>query len=124
MPIYDDLNHKLSNLEGYTFTAQSRMDLLLNLQLLIEQGRIKIPNDEILINELKSFEYLLWSLREGFSDLRVQATLNGLRPGTSQVLNIKFLPLACSSDRSNPIEGRKTVREKLLLWKAKVRRTC
>lgn len=56
-PISDDLSNDILNLERYTFTQKSRMDLLTNLQLLIQQQKIKIPNDPILIAELKSFEY-------------------------------------------------------------------
>ena len=56
-PISDDLSKDILNLERYTFTQKSRMDLLTNLQLLIQQQKIKIPNDPILIAELKSFEY-------------------------------------------------------------------
>jgi hypothetical protein len=56
-PVSDDLSKDIQNLERYTFTQKSRMDLLTNLQLLIQQQKIKIPNDPILISELKSFEY-------------------------------------------------------------------
>lgn len=58
-PIFDDLYKDMPNLQRFQFTVKSRMDLLSNLQLLIEQGKIKIPNDETLINELKSFEYII-----------------------------------------------------------------
>lgn len=58
-PIYDDLLQKGMNVQPYHFTEQSRMDLLRNLQLLIEQDRIKLPEDEILISELQSFQYTL-----------------------------------------------------------------
>lgn len=56
-PISDDLSNDIHNLERYTFTQKTRMDLLTHLQLLIQQQKIKIPNDPILIAELKSFEY-------------------------------------------------------------------
>lgn len=56
-PIYDDLCQKGLRVFPYKFTEQSRRDLLVNLQLLLEQNKIKIPNDETLINELKSFRY-------------------------------------------------------------------
>lgn len=56
-PIVDDLSKSGLNLEPYTFTEKSRMDLLMNLKLLIESKKIKIPNDPTLIAELKSFEY-------------------------------------------------------------------
>lgn len=58
-PIFDDLTPKIPRLEGYKFTEQSRKDLLQNLQLLLEQNKIRLPEDEILINELKSFQYEL-----------------------------------------------------------------
>jgi hypothetical protein len=58
-PISDDLYKDINNLERFTFTAKSRMDLLTNLQLLIEQQKIKLPNDPTLISQLKSFEYIL-----------------------------------------------------------------
>ena len=56
-PIADDVGQTIVNLERYSFTQKSRMDLLTNLQLKIEQQKIKLPNDPILIAELKSFEY-------------------------------------------------------------------
>lgn len=58
-PIHDDLANKGLNIDPYHFTEQSRKDLLTNLQLLLEQGRIRIPNDEILLGELRSFRYTL-----------------------------------------------------------------
>lgn len=60
-PIYDDLIHKgLGNIIGYKITEQSRKDLLTNLQLLIEQGKIKIPETyKELFDELSSFQYTL-----------------------------------------------------------------
>lgn len=58
-PIFDDLFRDMNNLQKYVFTERSRMDLLTNLQLKIEQQIIKIPNDPILIEELKSFEYVI-----------------------------------------------------------------
>ena len=58
-PIFDDLVTKIPGLEPYDFTEQSRKDLLVNLQLLIEERKIRIPDDEILLGELKSFQYHL-----------------------------------------------------------------
>ena len=58
-PVYDDLKQKVRNLEPFHFTEQSRRDLLVNLQLLLETGKIRIPNDQILIDELRSFRYEL-----------------------------------------------------------------
>jgi hypothetical protein len=45
--------------EGFKFTELSRMNLLNNLALLIEQDKIKLPNDEGLLTELESFKYEL-----------------------------------------------------------------
>ena len=57
-PIYDDLEAKgLKNIVSFKFTEQSRRDLLVNLQLKLEQGKIKIPDDEELISQLMSFRY-------------------------------------------------------------------
>lgn len=45
--------------EGFKFTELSRKQLLDNLAILLEQDKIKIPNDEGLISELESFQYSL-----------------------------------------------------------------
>lgn len=58
-PIYDDLVSKGLNVEPFRFTQKTREDLLRNLQMLIEQDRIKPFNNEILKDELKSFQYVL-----------------------------------------------------------------
>ena len=58
-PVYDDLyDHKI-DIEPFHFTEHSRRDLLINLQVLIEQDKIKLPDDEGLINELKAFHWTL-----------------------------------------------------------------
>lgn len=57
-PIYDDLvNRGIQNVVSFKFTQKSRMDLLNNFKVLIEQDRIKLPNDPILLNEMKSMQY-------------------------------------------------------------------
>ena len=58
-PVVDNLRKKGLNIESFKFTEQSRMDLLNNLRIMIDQNKIKIPNDEMLIAELKSFQYSL-----------------------------------------------------------------
>lgn len=58
-PIFDDLNARGMNIEPFRFNSASRTDLLKNLQILLEQDKIKIPNDEVLISELKSMTYEL-----------------------------------------------------------------
>lgn len=58
-PIFDDLNARGMNITPFRFNKASRTDLLKNLQILLEQDRIKIPDDEVLITELKSMSYSL-----------------------------------------------------------------
>lgn len=58
-PVYDDLYARGINVEPFRFNMKSRMDLLRNLQIKLEQDRIKLPNDEVLLNELKSMQYAL-----------------------------------------------------------------
>jgi len=58
-PIFDDLTGKGLPVTPYHFTENTRNDLLNNLRILLEQDRIKIPDDEVLINELRSFQYEL-----------------------------------------------------------------
>jgi hypothetical protein len=58
-PVYDDLYNQKIKIEPFHFTEQSRNDLLNNLQILIAQGKIKIPNDEGLLDELRSMQYVL-----------------------------------------------------------------
>lgn len=69
--IYDSLKRNIPKLEEYVFTEQSRYDLLMNLKILIETEAIHIPNDPILVAELKSFQYHLGKngkVRIGCSD--------------------------------------------------------
>jgi hypothetical protein len=56
-PIYEDLFKKGLRVESYKFTEASRRDLLMNLALKLEQGKISIPDNEILKAELQSFHY-------------------------------------------------------------------
>jgi hypothetical protein len=43
--------------EAFKFSIQSKADIMGNLKLLFEQGRIKIPKETELISQLESFEY-------------------------------------------------------------------
>ena len=45
--------------EGFKFTEVSRKQLLEHLAILFEQDKIRIPNDEGLIDELESFRYFM-----------------------------------------------------------------
>lgn len=58
-PIVENLIARDLNIEPFKFTEVSRTNLLNNLAMLIEQDRIKIPNDEGLITELESMRYEL-----------------------------------------------------------------
>lgn len=58
-PIHDDLDNRGMNVVPFKFAEQSRRDLLTNLKLLLEQNKIKIPEDEQLLNELSSFQYVI-----------------------------------------------------------------
>jgi len=53
-PVVDDLVNKGINVSPFTFTYNSRNELLINLQILLEQDKIKIPDDPELLEELKS----------------------------------------------------------------------
>ncbi len=63
-PIVEDLKARGLRIwgddgEGFKFNETSRTNLLNNLAILLEQDKIKIPNDEGLIGELESFVYSL-----------------------------------------------------------------
>lgn len=62
-PIVEDLKARGLRIgnegEGFKFTETSRQNLLNNLAILLEQDKIKIPDDEGLISELESFQYSL-----------------------------------------------------------------
>ena len=64
-PIFDELNAiKGLNIKPVKFTELIRNQLLWNLQMKIEQGLLTLPNDEILMNELRSFQYRLPEMNE------------------------------------------------------------
>lgn len=84
-PIVEDLKARGLNIggenqEGFKFTEISRQNLLNNLALLLEQDKIKIPDDEGLIAELEAFRYELTdrgkikvTVPEGMTDDRVMS---------------------------------------------------
>lgn len=84
-PIVEDLKSRGVNIGGedgvgFKFTETSRQNLLNNLAILLEQDKIKIPNDEGLISELESFRYELTergkikvSVPDGMTDDRVMS---------------------------------------------------
>lgn len=58
-PVVEDLAARGLEIEPYKFTEQSRRDLLNKLAIMLEQDRIKIPDDEELIEELHGFQFSL-----------------------------------------------------------------
>lgn len=58
-PIFEDLERAGLDIEGFKFNEMNRKQLLDNLSIKLEQDLIKIPDNEILINELKSMKYEL-----------------------------------------------------------------
>jgi len=71
-PIFDDLQSRGLSVEGFKFTEESRRQLLNNLIILLEQDKIKLPNYEPLINELKAFRYELAVLPSGMTKIRMK----------------------------------------------------
>jgi len=77
-PIVDDLK-RLVSVEPFHFTETSRTQLINNLQVMFEQDKIKIPNDEELIDELKTMQYELVGQKvkmrvpEGLHDDRIMS---------------------------------------------------
>ena len=82
-PIVDDLitaGLRIGEDDRFKFTEQSRQQLLNNLAMFLEQDRIRIPNDEGLIEELEAFKYELGqngktkiTVPEGLHDDRVMS---------------------------------------------------
>lgn len=57
-PIVDDLrSENVAPLEAITFTADMRRDLLNNLQLMLAEDKVKIPDFAPLVGELEAFSY-------------------------------------------------------------------
>lgn len=58
-PVFDNLSSLGVIVEPFRFTVRTRSDLLNNLRILIETDKIKLPNDPILLDELRSMQYTL-----------------------------------------------------------------
>jgi len=77
-PVVEDLK-RLVPIEAFKFNETSRTQLLNNLQVMLEQDKLKIPNDQELIGELKSMQYELvgqkvkMQVPEGLHDDRVMS---------------------------------------------------
>lgn len=61
-PIVEDLTRQGMQVTPFKFTEQSKRDLLTHLAVLLEQDKIKIPNDPELLAELDAIQ---WELTEG-----------------------------------------------------------
>lgn len=56
-PVFDDLSASGIDIEPFRFTEENKAKLINNLRILLEQNKIKIPNDQGLIDELTSVVY-------------------------------------------------------------------
>ena len=79
-PIAEDLMRQELSVEPFKFTALSKRQLLDNSSLLLAQDKIKIPDDEGLINELRSMAFTLTEkglikveVPEGLTDDRIMS---------------------------------------------------
>lgn len=61
-PIVEDLIASGMNVNPFKFTEQSKRELLTHLAILLEQDKIKIPNDPELLSELDAIQ---WELSDG-----------------------------------------------------------
>ena len=57
-PVCDDLRRDIKNLEEFIFKELSRTDLLTNLLVRLTNGDLRLPNDAVLIDQLRSFQYI------------------------------------------------------------------
>lgn len=77
-PIVEDLK-RLVPVEAFHFNETSRTQLLNNLQVMLEQDKLKIPDDPELISELRSMQYELvgqkvkMKVPEGLHDDRIMS---------------------------------------------------
>lgn len=78
-PIVEDLKRERLDVNEFRFTETSREQLLNNLKILLEQGKIRIPNDQKLIDQLRSMQYELEGQKvkmrvpEGLHDDRIMS---------------------------------------------------
>lgn len=99
-PIYDDLKNLLK-IHPYTFNETSREQLLVNLKILIEQKMIRLPDDPVLLHELRSFTYELTGRK-----VRMQV------PGGVHDDRVMSLALACwGLSQKLPLEEERKARK-------------
>ena len=56
-PILDDLKNEGVRCEGFKFTNSSKAQLVEGLEIAIEEQNIGLPEEDVLLNELKAFSY-------------------------------------------------------------------
>lgn len=113
-PIVEDLKARGLNIgndgEGFKFTESSRQNLLNNLAILLEQDKIKIPDDEGLIAELESFQYSLnesgkikVKVPEGLHDDRVMSLALSVWGATQPVRPDMFTAMRVAHNRNRNV---------------------
>lgn len=113
-PIVEDLKARGLNIgnegEGFKFTESSRQNLLNNLAILLEQDKIKIPDDEGLITELESFQYSLSEsgkikvrAPEGLHDDRVMSLALAVYGATQPIRPDYFTAMRVSRNRNRSV---------------------
>lgn len=64
-PIYEDLGKAGVFVEDFTFSGKSKEELIGNLIVFVNEGYVKIPKIEVLVDELKAFEYIYINEKTG-----------------------------------------------------------
>ncbi len=113
-PIVEDLKARGLNIggedgRGFKFNETSRQNLLNNLAILIEQDKIKIPDDAGLISELESFRYEMGetgkikvTVPSGMTDDRVMSLALAVWGVREPVRPDTFSMIRVYQNRNNP----------------------
>lgn len=56
-PVVEDLRKQGMNIEIVKFTNETKANIVENLMLLFEQGVVRIPKDDVLLEELRGFDF-------------------------------------------------------------------
>jgi len=114
-PIVEDLRSRGMRIggddsKGFVFTQTSRENLLNNLAILLEQDKIKIPNDEGLIAELESFRYevgenkkLKIKVPDNMTDDRVMSLALSVWNVTTPIKPDTYTQQRVIHNRNNPV---------------------
>ncbi len=99
----DILRKEGLNVDPFKFTIQSKVEIMNNLKVLMQQHRLQIPNTKPLIEQLEVFEYNISKINQdrvklhapiGYHDDEVDALAlmcHGLRSATP--LSVEFVPI-------------------------------